>query len=124
MDVICTSQLVDLVPKVSRQADRRARMTVVQRGHPITLGDHRRQVRREFLEIELLLISRFDDRFMSLRVRDECVDLGEERIDGVVVLCGGCSISLGRMRSYQARDVNPPDFSTALKSPACALRIG
>lgn len=51
MDIIGPSELVHLIPQISRQPDRRTRMPIIQRRHSIPLGDHRREVSGEFLEI-------------------------------------------------------------------------
>lgn len=40
MNIICSSQFVDLIPEVRRQSDGSTRMTIVLSRHSITLGDN------------------------------------------------------------------------------------
>jgi hypothetical protein len=69
-------------------------MSVIKGSHPIPLPYYGRQVRREFLEIELFLITGFYYGFVRLGVGDETVDPCEEGIDGGIILNSKAGVSI------------------------------
>jgi hypothetical protein len=86
MNIVRAAQLVNLVPQVSAQTNGRANMTRAQSSESIPLCHDSRQVSRQFLEIQLLLVSQLDDGSVGLRVLNQRVRVCKERIQAVAVL--------------------------------------
>lgn len=82
-------------------------------GEPVALLDDAGEVLGELLEVELLLVAQLEDLAVYLRVREQGVQVQEERVDGAVRLTSGSVISfflrvshtLWRMREENSKSV-------------------
>lgn len=68
MYIIRTTQLIDLVTQERRDTDWRSRMAGVESSQSIPFSYDRREICRELLKVQLLLIAELDYGLVRLRV--------------------------------------------------------